>query len=128
MIHPDSVAYWASPTTDFEWSWGYDGEHDIFTVNTLSGSCSFIIETKANGYSVCQIKQSPLRIEVIGLKHRPIVGFKVTDTNGVVYWYGDRVNEPRNFVVCTITENPLDGSLCVAENNLSHGAGDIVSL
>ena len=108
LIHPDSVAYWASPTTDFEWSWGYDGEHDIFTVNTLSGSCSFIIETKANGYSVRQIKQSPLRIEVIGLKHRPIVGFKVTDTNGVVYWYGDRVNEPRNFVVCTITENPLD--------------------
>lgn len=108
LIGPDSVAYWASPTTDFEWMWGYDGEHDIFTVNTLSGNCSFIIEPKNDGFGVRQIKQSPMRIEVIGLKHRPVVGFKVTDSNGVVYWYGDKLNEHRSFVVVSNTENPLD--------------------
>ncbi len=77
-------SYWARPNTDEEAIWGYDGEHDIFFINTIDQNTSFIIEKNNNCFTAKQIKQTPLKIEVIGTAE----GFKVTDDQGVVYIYG----------------------------------------
>lgn len=77
-------SYWARPNTDEEAIWGYDGEHDIFFINTIDQNTSFIIEKNNNCFTSKQIKQTSLKIEVIGT----VDGFKVTDDQGVVYIYG----------------------------------------
>ena len=67
-----------------------DSQYDIFTVSLPGESCRFILVGE-NGVYHAETVNTLLKIEILGTKG---AGFKVTDGNGVVYWFGDDSTTP----------------------------------
>ena len=71
----------------------YDTQPDIFTIYLPNHSVSFIIRNDYRGYQVEPINCTPLRIEPLtykpNVRERFLAGFKVTDDNGCVYYFGE---------------------------------------
>lgn len=87
----DSISYYATPTEfDFP-SWGYDAEHDVFSVSVNNESVSFVTEKMPNNqFKVLKIKDSYLKIDVVADGLGSFSGFEIRDNQGVIYNYGDR--------------------------------------
>lgn len=87
----DSISYYATPS-EFDYpSWGYDAEHDVYSVSINNESTSFVTEKIPNNqFKAVKIKDSYLKIEVVPDGRGSLIGFTIRDNQGITYNFGDR--------------------------------------
>jgi hypothetical protein len=65
-----------------------DREYDIFTMSLLDETVNFIIRRTDNGFEVCPLKDTPVKITLLFDDYKRIIGFKAADSKGNTYEYG----------------------------------------